>query len=349
MTAQKTSEANSGFFYSKGFWQKLVDGFDVAADLSNIGIVIHLISTWVPRLAFLASSSVIAFTALIADPLIYFFRSLTRLTRLIGRHYFGIAFREEEINLHAYQSVGDIFSLTFFSSAAVIFALVAAGIAASPVFSTIGWVLGLSGLSIVVYFDYYYAQKKAEENLNLLCDHKGIKRKDVRAAEDEYNYRKYAARLMISLVAMLSLALICGSAIAFAPLAVVPALTIIAKITSAVLVPITAGRLINFFSRKPYTSPLASLDHSKNLANSNNPGASSSSKALLRLEAGSVKREINEEDLAASQKITTDKDKRPSAAGNLWITSSPQTLQPSNDQLLNENRDTRSLHAQTKY
>lgn len=77
-------------------WQSVADFFDDSAYAANIGILIHALGAWIPLLALLSATGPLATLVLIADPLIYTFRALVRLTRLIGRNFSKVQFEEEK-------------------------------------------------------------------------------------------------------------------------------------------------------------------------------------------------------------------------------------------------------------
>ncbi|HVY53402.1 MAG TPA: hypothetical protein VHA13_02665, partial [Gammaproteobacteria bacterium] len=194
------------------FWQKTANYLNKAADWCNIGIGIHIVSNWTSQLAYLAAGS-LYFITVIADPLIYIFRALARFERIIGRHFFGVKFKEEEFGIHPRQTIGDVLSFALFICAAAIFIAFGAGAAMASFAPTLGWALGILGLSIVVYFDYHHAYHNAKIKWLELRNKYGNENYRTLAAKGEYSYRKYADWLMISLVGMLALALICGSAL----------------------------------------------------------------------------------------------------------------------------------------
>src|SRR5688572_2963093 len=135
----------------KSRWQKAVDYFGIASEASNIGIVIEIVGKWIPALASVGAG-VLSSIAFFSDPLIYFFKSLIRVTRLVGG-YLGVEFEEEKHGKHRFQAIADVASLAFFSVAIPFFLGV---VITSPVGLTVAWALALTGLCVVGYFDYYH-------------------------------------------------------------------------------------------------------------------------------------------------------------------------------------------------
>ncbi len=227
-------------------WQKAADNINIAAEASNVGIVIEIAGKWAPPLMAIGAG-VFSYIAFLADPLIYFFKSLNRLTRIVGRKCFGITFEEEKHGTHKYQTLADIVSLSLFVLAIPLFL---GAIVASPIGITIAWAVALAGLCVTGHFEYgHQAKKTKEKHEAALADEKStpeIKEE----AKKEYISKRNSYRLFIGLLVGLTFLLICGSAAAFAPPALVPILFITSKIASGYLGLIACGRLLNWFKSK---------------------------------------------------------------------------------------------------
>jgi hypothetical protein len=223
------------------YWRRMVSFFEILAEVSNIGILVEIIAKWIPRFAVLATSPFIIYLMAIADPLIYFFRALIRLTRIVGRNFFGITFVEEKNGTHKYQTLGDIVSLTFFTVAVLLFAFVAT---TTPIGLTLAWTFGLCGLIPIGYFDYTWPEQQAKEKYKLLLKDRNATPESREKALNEYLELRRAKLFFIALLIGLSLLLICGSAAAFAPPVLVPVLIITSKIASIYLGGIAIGRFL---------------------------------------------------------------------------------------------------------
>jgi hypothetical protein len=247
------------------YWQKAIEAFNLMAELSNVGIFYKVVSSWLPFIQ--ALGPILGLIAGIADPMIYFFRSLIRVTRIVGREYFDITFDEEEKGKHKWQTHGDLASLGFFALAIPLFFGL---IIASPVGITVAWGLAIAGLAVSAYFDYAYPARCAKKHfIDTLAA--GAPQLEVDQAYEEYQTKKIAKRFFFALVFSISLLVLCTSAAAFAPPMIVPALFILSKIASICLALIAVGRFSNAYQKK-IEAKLRSVgrdnehDHQKDMA-----------------------------------------------------------------------------------
>lgn len=231
--------------------------FIILAEISNVGIIIEVIAHWSPIFAAMIAFGPVAYLTLIADPLIYFFRALIRLTRIIGTTFFNMQFIDS-IHLtpkeRLQQTIGDVLSLVFFILSICFFA----GLMASPIGITIAWTMGLCGLMVVGYTDHHLPQKAAERHLKALKLSISPSKTDINEANAYNKGLRSAKHLYIALLLGLTLLLICGSAAAFAPIAVIPILLTISKIASIYLGIIAVSRFgcwVYNKSKKPKHSP----------------------------------------------------------------------------------------------
>ncbi|MDR3478439.1 MAG: hypothetical protein P4M14_10455 [Gammaproteobacteria bacterium] len=226
------------------YWQKSIQAFNLLAELSNVGIFYKVVASWLPFIQ--ALGPVLGTIAGIADPMIYFFRSLIRVTRVVGREYFDITFDEEEKGRHKWQTRADLASLALFSLAIPLFFGL---IIASPVGITVAWALAISGLGVSAYFDYAYPAKCAKNHyLDTLAN--GGSQQEIDDAYDEYQTKKTSKRFFFALVFSISLLVLCTSAAVFAPPAIVPILFLLSKTASACLALIAVGRFRNAHLKK---------------------------------------------------------------------------------------------------
>jgi len=247
------------------YWDKTINTFAFFSEAANIGIVIQMISKWWPPLMTIGRGVFSSFVA-IADPAIYFFKSLIRLTKIVGRAYFDVKFEEEKNGTHKWQTQADIASLSFFTLAIPMFlGLIITG----PVGITVAWALALTGLSVVGYFDYFHQEKLAldtyNQKLQKFSDDIADDKKSSSSRELQHAYRDYVAArnskwLFVGLLVGLALLLLCGSAAVFAPPALVPLLFITSKVASGFLAFIACARFANWrWSKKNNAASSESL------------------------------------------------------------------------------------------
>jgi hypothetical protein len=222
-------------------WQKAADGLNVMAEVSNFGIFIKVVSAWIPAIQALGAGA-IGMMAAFTDPMIYFFRSLIRVTRVVGREFFGIVLDDEENGAHKHQTKADIVSLILFSLAIPLFFGL---IIASPIGITVAWGLAISGLGVAGYFDYAYPAKRAKEKYEALKIDPAASPQDVANALKDFEIKQTAKRFFFSLIFGVGLLVLCTSAAVFAPPMIIPALFILSKVASALLGLIAVGRFVN--------------------------------------------------------------------------------------------------------
>lgn len=233
-------------------WHLLVRFQAFCAEVANVGIVLVSLSRWFPRITFLLLIPEVAFMILVADPMIYFFRALIRLTRIIGRECFGVKFVEEELGSHPLQTLGDLAALCFFSLAVALFL---GSLIAPPIGITIAWAMGLGGLCVVGYFDYSWPATLAYAECERLANDPEASQEVKDTAEQDYQAKLNSKRLFMALLLGLSLLLLCGSALAFAPVAIAPILLITSKVASLFLTCIACGRFFNWCFSSPDVKP----------------------------------------------------------------------------------------------
>jgi hypothetical protein len=220
------------------WWDWLIERFLNLSEASNIGILFSIIGDWwEPILT--VGSGIFARFIYYMDPLIYIFKSLVRITRVVGREAFGIQF-EDELGTHKHQTKADLASLMLYGIAIGLF------LAAPPVGVTIAWCLAIAGLSITGHFDYAYQEKLAKQKYEAARDNNRVPLPEVMAAHKDYVLKRNSKRLFYGMLLGISLLLICGSAVAFAPPTIVPILFVVAKAASVYLAGIALSRVINY-------------------------------------------------------------------------------------------------------
>lgn len=225
-----------------GLWVKIYDTCCTLAEISNVGIVIEILSKWIPSLLSFTFFSVL--TAF-ADPLIYLWRGLGSLHRVIGRGFFGVVFEGEEAKNKNTHIVADIVKLCFFAlSIACFFGAIATG----PLGTFLAWSTALCGLGVAAYFDYHYSTKTAKNTCDELTNDPNANPAQVKEAQEDYQNKKYSRNLYVTILIGLAFLLICGSAAAFAPPALVPILYIASKVASGFLALVNVGRVVNWAS-----------------------------------------------------------------------------------------------------
>lgn len=225
----------------KSWWDKLITFFVIMSEASNIGIVIDMASQWYKPILTVAGG-ILGSLVYYADPIIYCFKSLVRLTRIVGREVFGVTFEEEKNGAHKYQTAADVASLTMFGLSIALFI---GALIAPPIGITVAWCFALGGLGIGGYFDYSHQEKLAHDKYKRLLD-EGAPAHEIDNVRKDYISKRNSKRLFYGLLIGLTLLLICGSAAVFAPPALAPILYVVSKIASAYLVGIALSRFANF-------------------------------------------------------------------------------------------------------
>jgi hypothetical protein len=240
-------------------WQKFIDYLAISAELSNAGIFLEVVGRWLPPVARFVAVTPLAYLFLIGDPLIYFFRSLIRLSRLLGKNVFNVEFQEEKNGPpHKLQTLIDVLSLACFSAAVLLFCGV---LVPPPVGITLAWTMGLCGLGFVSFTDYIWPEKLAHKKYQALLQDEAATPEMKEEAHKEYLQCKKASRMYLGLIANLAVLLICGSAVAFAPPLLGLCLYALSNTASLILGAIACGRFYNWYkSRNQETevSPTAS-------------------------------------------------------------------------------------------
>lgn len=227
-------------------WQKFVNYLAISAEASNVGIFLEVLGRWIPPVASFVAATPLAYLFLIGDPLIYFFRSLIRLTRLVGKNFFNIEFEEDKNGPpHKLHALGDLLSLSCFSLAVVFFC---GALVAPPAGITLAWTMGLLGLGFVSLTDYVWPEKQAYKKYENLLGGNEATAEMKKVAYDEYTSLKKARQLYLGLIINLGVLLICGSAVAFAPPLLVPFLYVASNTASLVLGAIGCRRFYNWYT-----------------------------------------------------------------------------------------------------
>lgn len=262
-------------------WHKAVALFTFLAEAANIGIVLEIVARWLPGFAVLAASGAIAQLMLISDPLIYFFRALIRVTRLVGRTFFKVSFEEEKYATPSEckeHTIGDLVSLSLFSLSIAFFL----GAIAPPIGITLAWTIGLSGLSVAGYFDYYLPEQRSKSYFEKCSQNKFTNSNKLAELKQEYLEKRNSKQLFMALLLGLSLLLICGSAASFASPALAPVLTITSKLASIFLGSIACGRFLNWwFSSKAKTKEPTSPKTCRTISDSFTPLVKTATNDLL--------------------------------------------------------------------
>ncbi|OGO92673.1 MAG: hypothetical protein A3F10_00505 [Coxiella sp. RIFCSPHIGHO2_12_FULL_42_15] len=237
-------------------WDQTEGALGFFSEASNVGIIIQMAGRWIPPLL-TAFSGLFSTIAAISDPLIYFFKALIRALRIIGRHCFNVKFEAEKNGTHPWQTYGDIFSLVMFSLSIPLFL----GIA-GPVGVTLAWIFGLSGLSVVGYFDYSHQERLAKQKYLSVQKDSMVSSEEKHVIRCEYIAKRNSSYLFKGLLLGLFLLLICGSATAFAPPVIVPILIVISKMASVYLGGIAVARFTNWWCPHLFNSHRVSLENS---------------------------------------------------------------------------------------
>jgi hypothetical protein len=225
-------------------WQKASEGLGVAAEVANVGIGIEVVGKLIPGVV-AAAGGALSFVAFITDPLIYFFRACVRLTRVVGRKYFGITFEEEKDGQHKHQTAADIACIALFCTAIPLLLGVAAAIG-----STVGWALAIAAVAINCHVDYGNQAKTAKEKYEALKADPATSPSTLAEAKKDHESKKKSYHYLIAVIVGLAFLFICGTAAVFAPPALVPILFFAAKAASAYLALINVARIANWAGSK---------------------------------------------------------------------------------------------------
>ncbi len=152
----------TNLFRGEKKWHTIVCILTVLAVICNLGIFVHIAIPFLPFIfhgAILAKASLfLQWFTYLSDPLIYIFKTLNRMTRYIGRRN-GVEFIEEKFGVHEWQNKADLFTTFLFLIAIAAFFTPAA---IFPLQAFVGWVVGIIGVSINLYFDEIHPAKKAK-------------------------------------------------------------------------------------------------------------------------------------------------------------------------------------------
>lgn len=249
------------------WWNRLPEIFAGCSEVSNLGIVINIVGKWAPAIL-TVGGGFLGGIAHFADVLIYVFKALIRITKLIGRLAFQIQFDNEDLHQQKQKILCDLLSLASFSLAILAFAAV---IASGPVGITLGWCFGLLGLAVVGHADYFLPKKQLEQELEELYqaqiqnpENIDVNQLFAKAATVKHSQNSF--RLYVGLMIGLSCLLICGSAAMFAPAALASVLVIISKLASIYLAAIAVFRFCNWINHKIHPESLQVKDFNKDFA-----------------------------------------------------------------------------------
>ena len=275
---------------TRKWFRRLPVIFEGMANASNIGVLLQAIASWGGHFLKFAVPTVTAIASY-SNPLIYVFRPAGRLARMAGRRIFGEKFfATEKYGTHKHQTKADLFSMIFFTLAALI---LFGCILSSPWGIAIGWACGLSALSVVGYFDYGHRvdrtydhykmleaklEPKLEEvapapvkrNVVMRGIHKAHdfifgppipdpKHPEVKAAKKTWEQKRRAKRLLYALLIGMAFLTICSSVAVFAPPALAPVLYILYKAASIYMGTIYTGILFAWLHRENKLAGLEKL------------------------------------------------------------------------------------------
>ncbi len=225
------------------WWNKSALLLLISSELSNIGIVFKVLSPWLKFLQ--AFGSAIPWMVFIADPLIYVFKALYRVLRITAR-MLNIKLSDEE-RPHPWQTAIDMVVIAMFAVAVLCFLGIVVA-AAKGIF--VGWILGLSGMVMVGYVDYYHPYRQACKNYQQISMNLSLLSADLAVAKTAVQQSRRTWYLFAALLVGLTVLLLCSSAILIAPPAIIPILMIAYKVASAYLIGLAVCRFFNFLSTK---------------------------------------------------------------------------------------------------
>lgn len=227
------------------------------SEACNISILLKIIGSWIPIFGTLIATGPLAYFIFISDPLIYFFKALKRLTRLIGRNQ-QVEFEEEKNGKpHQWQTAADILTLVLSLSVVALFTIAVS--LSLPGLTTLGWAIGICSLGIVTYFDYWWPEKLAHKKYIEAQEDSPHDKEQLNLLEKEYENLRFERQANLGTVISVALLLICGSAAVFAPPLLADVLLITSKIASIALGFLGCARLYHAYSTEEEILPAATL------------------------------------------------------------------------------------------
>lgn len=305
---------------NKSWWQKLVNFLAMMSEAANIGIVIEMISKWLPVLHTVAGGIFPIISAL-ADVLIYGFKELIQFVRFIGREFFNVQFEEEKFGRHKWQRIGNFLCLSLFMLAILAFLGV---LVSSPFGLTLAWSLALGGLSVVGYFDYYNQTRLAERKWQENCKTYGPESIQSKNAHQQFIAQQNSYRLFMALLVGLACLLICGSAAVFAPPALVPVLFIISKIASGYLGIIAVSRFTNWL----WSNHLKNKQHTEEKPEAKNNSVNTyqiEHSLAIADETDSESENTSEDDMSSCDEAELTRDCRSSSSDSTFFSPANDT------------------------
>jgi len=239
-------------------WNNLISAWTNLGEGSNIGIVLQIVTQLIPAVLKVISAGTVTLIGEVLDMLIYVFKDLRESTRLFARAR-GITIEEEALGTHPKQNKADLASLVLFGLA-VPFFVAGIAIASAAFCTTIGWCLALAGLSVKAHYEYRHQATTAKAHYHRVDElHKEfpvlVTQEMVKTAKKDYKAKKTSYQLLCCVITGLCFLFIIGSAAAFAPPMVIPALIACKYLASVFLGGINVGRLLNSIG-KPYVERL---------------------------------------------------------------------------------------------
>lgn len=222
-------------------WQKTVDFFADAAEAANVGIAIEVVGKLLPVVA-VAGGNTLHMIALIADPMIYFFRDLGLLTKSIGVEFYDIVFEEDKFGAHQYQTQVNLLRMALFTAAIPLFFGL---IINSPISLTIAWGLSLTSMCLGAHFNYAHSAKMSRQFADDLAMDPEATEEDILQANKEAKKISNSHLLYAALIMGIAFLSLSSSAVAFATPALVPLLVVTSKAASGFIAALNLGRLIN--------------------------------------------------------------------------------------------------------
>lgn len=196
------------------------------ADAANTGYLFDALSKWFVALGALAG------LGQLIEMLILAFRSLVRLTKIVGRSI-GVAFPGDHgPKPDRSQIASDLASVTCFLLALILFSGI---LIPPPINFTVAWAVGLVGFAIVNYSDFKRPENKAQEKHERLLQ-QGSAQENIEAARIAFTQRRAEWRSHTATLIGLTLMLLCGTAALFAPPLLAPVLLFIAQAASIFII-----------------------------------------------------------------------------------------------------------------
>lgn len=233
----------------------ILDATYVGSELANIGIVIQevvggvlLNQQWIEIGIQVSRYS---------NPLIYAFKVMQRLLKLIGRNYFGLEFAEDEIGINPNQNFWDGISAVLFLVVSVLLAI------NIPVLTGVAWLIAPVGLLVVWKSEYGYQNQCAIQRQQNMKESEGLFDEQSQAEADRVAvHKKFSSWALFGVIVFICLGMLAAHAAGIPGLNWIfneYTLRAITMVTGIALASLAVFRAVNFFWERKNLGILVSI------------------------------------------------------------------------------------------